>query len=151
MLCLGVCVYQRGWREGQGRGIQEREDGEGEGGGGVRFRQGTPGLPSCVETALSTVLCPAPPSRTRPRWPPVPGAQELLAEGVDLLVATPGRLQKHLEESTLELDDCRLLVLDEVDVIMGGLAEVVGSVGSVGPAALRVWHGPCLPATGPAP
>ncbi|EFJ52361.1 hypothetical protein VOLCADRAFT_86719 [Volvox carteri f. nagariensis] len=47
----------------------------------------------------------------------------VLGEGVDLLVATPGRLQKHLQGGTLELTDCRMLVLDEVDVLMGDRAD----------------------------
>ncbi|KXZ46522.1 hypothetical protein GPECTOR_43g959 [Gonium pectorale] len=54
--------------------------------------------------------------------------RELLAEGVDLLVATPGRLQQHLAAGSLMLDDCRALVLDEVDVLMGARTDFLAQV-----------------------
>ena len=37
-----------------------------------------------------------------------------LQEGVDLLVATPGRVATLLEAEALSLEDCRAIVLDEV-------------------------------------
>jgi len=44
------------------------------------------------------------------------GAQRtMLKEGVDILVATPGRLEDHLQQGTVRLDDIQVLVLDEVD------------------------------------
>jgi ATP-dependent RNA helicase RhlE len=44
------------------------------------------------------------------------GAQRtMLKEGVDILVATPGRLEDHLQQGTVRLDDIEVLVLDEVD------------------------------------
>ena len=44
------------------------------------------------------------------------GAQRtMLKEGVDILVATPGRLEDHLQQGTIKLDDIQVLVLDEVD------------------------------------
>ncbi len=47
--------------------------------------------------------------------------REMLAGlGVDLLVATPGMVKAHLESGHLELSLCRGLVLDEVDVLLGG-------------------------------
>lgn len=49
----------------------------------------------------------------------LPPLQDLLAEGVDLLVATPGRLAEHLEAGNLSLAACRVLVMDEVDVLLG--------------------------------
>ncbi|MDX2082242.1 MAG: DEAD/DEAH box helicase [Terrimicrobiaceae bacterium] len=44
------------------------------------------------------------------------GAQRAaLREGADIIVATPGRLEDHLQQGTLRLNDIRILVLDEVD------------------------------------
>lgn len=44
------------------------------------------------------------------------GAQRTaLREGLDILVATPGRLEDHLQQGTLRLGDISVLVLDEVD------------------------------------
>ncbi len=49
-----------------------------------------------------------------------------LARGVDLLVATPGRLTDLMERGAVELDDVRVAVLDEADHMadMGFLPEV---------------------------
>jgi len=44
------------------------------------------------------------------------GAQRsALKEGVDVLVATPGRLEDHMQQGTVRLDSIEILVLDEVD------------------------------------
>ena len=44
------------------------------------------------------------------------GAQrQALRSGLDVVVATPGRLEDHLQQGTLKLDDIEVLVLDEVD------------------------------------
>ncbi len=44
------------------------------------------------------------------------GAQRnALRTGLDVLVATPGRLEDHLQQGTLKLNDIEVLVLDEVD------------------------------------
>jgi len=44
------------------------------------------------------------------------GAQRAaLREGLDVLVATPGRLEDHLQQGTVKLHDIEVLVLDEVD------------------------------------
>ena len=44
------------------------------------------------------------------------GAQRhALREGLDVLVATPGRLEDHLQQGTVKLDGLEILVLDEVD------------------------------------
>ena len=42
-----------------------------------------------------------------------------LAEGVDILVAAPGRLLSHLKNGNLKLDQTQVVVLDEVDVLCG--------------------------------
>ncbi len=38
-----------------------------------------------------------------------------LREGVDILVATPGRLEDHMQQGLIKLDSIEVLVLDEVD------------------------------------
>jgi ATP-dependent RNA helicase RhlE len=43
------------------------------------------------------------------------GQQRALARGVDILVATPGRLVDHLGQGTIRLDRTDIVVLDEVD------------------------------------
>ncbi len=55
------------------------------------------------------------------------GAQmEALRQGVDVLVATPGRLLDHLRQGTCRLDHVKFLVLDEADRMldMGFLPDV---------------------------
>jgi ATP-dependent RNA helicase RhlE len=54
------------------------------------------------------------------------GQRELLQNGVDVLVATPGRLLDFLEDGTASLKDIQYLVLDEVDRMldMGFLPQV---------------------------
>jgi len=39
----------------------------------------------------------------------------ILKQGVDILVATPGRLLDHLQQGTMKLDQIEILVLDEAD------------------------------------
>ena len=36
-----------------------------------------------------------------------------------MVVATPGRLGEHIKAGNLRLDQCRAVVLDEVDVLLG--------------------------------
>jgi ATP-dependent RNA helicase RhlE len=43
------------------------------------------------------------------------GQVDRLRKGVDVLVATPGRLQDHIDQGTVELDKIQILVLDEAD------------------------------------
>jgi ATP-dependent RNA helicase RhlE len=52
--------------------------------------------------------------------------REDLKRGVDIVVATPGRLLDHLEQKTLHFRDVNILVLDEVDRMldMGFLPQV---------------------------
>eukprot|EP00198_Chlamydomonas_reinhardtii_P001248 XP_001690583.1 DEAD/DEAH box helicase-related protein [Chlamydomonas reinhardtii] len=66
--------------------------------------------------------------------------RDLLAEGVDLLVATPGRLQQHLADGGLRLDTCKALVMDEVDVLLGERAaflEQVAPLRAAAPSTMR--------------
>jgi superfamily II DNA/RNA helicase len=51
-----------------------------------------------------------------------------LADGVDLIVATPGRLVDHLERGRLDLGGIELLVLDEADRMldMGFVDDILG-------------------------
>jgi ATP-dependent RNA helicase RhlE len=60
------------------------------------------------------------------------GAQkEGLKEGVDIVIATPGRLLDHMQQRTINLDSVEILVLDEVDRMldMGFLPDVRRIVG----------------------
>jgi ATP-dependent RNA helicase RhlE len=52
--------------------------------------------------------------------------REDLKRGVDVLIATPGRLLDHLEQGTMNFRDVKILVLDEVDRMldMGFLPDV---------------------------
>jgi ATP-dependent RNA helicase RhlE len=52
--------------------------------------------------------------------------RELLKSGVDILVATPGRLLDHLQQGSVELSHLEVLVLDEMDKMldMGFLPQV---------------------------
>jgi ATP-dependent RNA helicase RhlE len=52
--------------------------------------------------------------------------REEMAAGMDIIVATPGRLLDHLEQRTMSLDKVNVLVLDEVDRMldMGFLPDV---------------------------
>ena len=40
---------------------------------------------------------------------------DILGRGVDILVATPGRLLDHVEQGNVDLDEVEILVLDEAD------------------------------------
>ncbi len=57
--------------------------------------------------------------------------REGLEQGVDVVIATPGRLQDHMQQKTLSLDKIEILVLDEVDRMldMGFMPDVRRIVG----------------------
>ncbi|HEY6793244.1 MAG TPA: DEAD/DEAH box helicase [Kineosporiaceae bacterium] len=66
---------------------------------------------------------------------PVYGGQPIgrqireLSRGVDVVVATPGRVLDHLERRTLSLDGLRLAVLDEADEMLDmGFAEDIEAI-----------------------
>lgn len=56
----------------------------------------------------------------------MPSQTRMLKEGVDILVATPGRLLEHLELRNLDLSHVKYLVLDEADRMldMGFLSDI---------------------------
>ena len=44
----------------------------------------------------------------------------LTMQGVDVVVGTPGRINELMAKGALRLDQCRAVVLDEVDILLGG-------------------------------
>lgn len=62
-----------------------------------------------------------------------------LRQGVQLIIATPGRLQDCLERSYLVLNQCNYIVLDEADrmIDMGFEPQVVAIFESMGDSALK--------------
>ncbi|CAL8471592.1 g11134 [Coccomyxa elongata] len=66
--------------------------------------------------------------------------KEALEEGVDVVVATPGRLGEHIKAGNLRLHQCRAVVLDEVDVLLGdtfAFAQQVAPLRSAAPESTR--------------
>ena len=58
-----------------------------------------------------------------------------LRDGVDVVVATPGRAIDHIERGTLRLDDVRLVVLDEADEMLDmGFADDLEAILEATPA-----------------
>ncbi len=70
-----------------------------------------------------------------------------LKQGVDILVATPGRLQDHLEQRTASLRGIEVLVLDEVDRMldMGFLPAVRKLVEACPPKRQTLFFSATLP------
>jgi superfamily II DNA/RNA helicase len=67
---------------------------------------------------------------------PYPVQNRELSRGVDLLVATPGRLIDHLERGRIDLSQLEMLVLDEADRMLDmGFIEDVESIAARTPKA----------------
>ncbi len=58
-----------------------------------------------------------------------------LARGVDVLIATPGRLSDLIERGAMELDDIQVTILDEADHMaeMGFMTEITGVLDALPP------------------
>lgn len=67
---------------------------------------------------------------------------DVLNEGTDLLIGTPGRVNQLLEAKSLDLSEVQFLVLDECDVLLGKPFDMMDDVGPVkagaGAAGARV-------------
>lgn len=56
-------------------------------------------------------------------------SEKAIADGLDVLVGTPGRLLDHLEKGNLDLGKLKHIVLDEVDQMLDmGFADTVESI-----------------------
>jgi ATP-dependent RNA helicase RhlE len=76
------------------------------------------------------------------------GAQRnALRDGLDVLVATPGRLEDHLQQGTLKLDRIEVLVLDEVDRMLdvGFLPPMKRIIGKVPAKRQTLFFSATLP------
>lgn len=49
---------------------------------------------------------------------PIARQKNMLRRGVDILIATPGRLEDHMRQNAVSLDNVEMLVLDEVDQML---------------------------------
>ena len=74
---------------------------------------------------------------------------EALKQGVDVLVATPGRLATLVDGAAVRLTDCRALVLDEADVLAGPNSEFTDALSPIlaglGPGCRRLLVTATLP------
>ena len=61
--------------------------------------------------------------------------EKKIAKGIDILVATSGRLMEHLKNRTVDLSSVTTVVIDEVDTLldMGFLEDIEKILPSVGP------------------
>jgi superfamily II DNA/RNA helicase len=67
---------------------------------------------------------------------PYPPQNREIERGVDVLVATPGRLMDHIERGRIDLSSLQILVLDEADRMLDmGFQEDVDRICALAPAA----------------
>jgi len=67
---------------------------------------------------------------------PYPPQNREIERGVDVLVATPGRLMDHMERGRIDLSKLQVLVLDEADRMLDmGFSEDVDRICALAPAA----------------
>lgn len=50
---------------------------------------------------------------------PLKTHKENLSEGIDVLVGTPGRLQELMDVGALSVEECKAIVFDEADILLG--------------------------------
>src|SRR3954454_22924650 len=73
--------------------------------------------------------------------------EKLLDRGVDVLIATPGRLLDHFERGRILLNDGKVLVIDEADRMldMGFIPDVERIVGLLPPARQTLFFSATMP------
>ncbi|HJS30343.1 MAG TPA: DEAD/DEAH box helicase [Alphaproteobacteria bacterium] len=73
--------------------------------------------------------------------------EKLLDRGVDVLIATPGRLLDHFERGRLLLNDVKILVIDEADRMldMGFIPDVERIVGLLPPLRQTLFFSATMP------
>ncbi len=73
--------------------------------------------------------------------------EKLLDRGVDVLIATPGRLLDHFERGRLLLNDVKILVIDEADRMldMGFIPDVEKIVGLLPPLRQTLFFSATMP------
>jgi superfamily II DNA/RNA helicase len=60
---------------------------------------------------------------------PIGPQSQALRAGVDIVVATPGRLVEHLDKGSIDFDDLEFLVLDEADRMLDmGFTEDMNTI-----------------------
>jgi ATP-dependent RNA helicase RhlE len=78
--------------------------------------------------------------------------KEIMARGVDVLVATPGRLIDHIGERSINLDKVEMLVLDEADHMMDiGFIQPLRRIAKLVPAQRQTIFFSARPPFAPSP